>query len=179
MSNFLPKNYKAPTSSGNFMKFQDGANRFRILSEAQIGWEGWKDGKPFRRQGIEQNINASEVDSDSKFGKPKPKISHFWAFLAYDYADKKVKILSITQKSVMKAIEDLNNDADWGDPQSYDLTVTKTKKGAKTNYSVISSPPKPIAPEVKEAFDANEIKPEELFAPRDEEDEELDNYNKK
>lgn len=168
---FLPKDYKAPASSGDFMsKFQDGENRVRILSEAVIGWEGWKDNKPFRREGVEQNIEPDEVDTDSKYGKPKPKINHFWGFLVYDYASKMIRIMTVTQKSVMKKIENLVDDSDWGDPQKYDISVKKTKKGERTSYDVTAYPPKPLAKEVKAAFDATELDHQILFAEQGEEE---------
>lgn len=166
MKKFLPENYKAPTGSSNFMKFQEGENRFRIMSpEATIGWEGWVDGKPFRREGAEKNINDDEVDIDPKY--KKPKINHFWAFVVYDYADKKVKILEITQKTVMKSIEALVNDDDWGDPINYDISVARAKKGDRTTYSVKSYPPKAIAKEIKTLYSESEIDARDLFKTED------------
>ncbi len=170
---FLPKDYKAPAGSSNFMKLKDGENRFRVLSDAKIGWEGWKDNKPFRREGIECNIDAKEVDTDSKYGKPKPKINHFWAFVVWDYADKKVKILELTQKTIQKEIDGLVNDADWGDPQGYDISIARTKKGERVSYSVKSYPHKVITKEVKEALAESEIDLDSLFNVEVEGDEDL------
>lgn len=164
MKTFLPNGYEAPAGTSDYMKFSDGDNRFRVLSdEASIGWEGWKDGKPFRRKGIEQNITEDEVDTDAKFGKPKPKINHFWAFLVYDYADKCVKILTVTQKTIMKAIEALATDEDWGNPTAYDLNVKREEKGGRVSYTVTSYPPKPLAKEVQLAAAAAEINLDDLF----------------
>lgn len=161
---FLPKGYEAPAGTSDYMKFSEGDNRIRILDEeAAIGWEGWKDGKPFRRKGIEQNITEDEVDTDSKFGKPKPKINHFWAFRVYDYTDKSVKILSLTQKTVMKAIEKLVADSDWGNPSGYDLNISREEKGGRTSYTVNPYPPKPLAKEVQIASAATEIDLNDLF----------------
>lgn len=171
---FLPKDYKAPVGSGSFMRFQDGDNRFRIMTPAVIGWEGWKDNKPFRRKGIEKNIEDEEVDTDSKYGKPKPKINHFWAFLIYDYADKKIKILEITQKTIMKVIQTLVEDGEWGDPAAYDISVTKTKKGQRTNYAVKAYPPKPVTKEVKALLADNELDVEDLFKDASEESDGFD-----
>lgn len=163
---FLPKDYKAPSGSSDFMKLEEGVNRFRIMSEAEIGWEGWKDNKPFRRKGAEQNITPDEVDTDEKYGKPK--ISHFWAFKVFDFADKKVKILEITQKTVMKAIESLVNDEDWGDPVNYDIAIERSKNGERTVYTTKPFPPKKITGEMQDALDASTADLEALF--KDEED---------
>lgn len=161
---FLPKDYKAPAGSSDYMKFSEGDNRFRILSdEAVIGWEGWKTNKPFRRKGIEKNIEDHEVDTDSTYGKAKPKINHFWAFLVWDYADKQIKILSLTQKMVMKSLEGLANDPDWGNPTEYDINVKREEKGGRTSYSVTSYPPKKVTAEVSKALEASTINLDDLF----------------
>lgn len=167
MSTFLPKGYKAPEGSSSFMKLQEGANRFRIMSDAVIGWEGWKDNKPFRREGADKNIADDEVDVDQKY--KKPKINHFWAFKIWDYEDGgSIKLLEITQKTIMKAIQSLTEDEDWGDPANYDISITKTKNGDKTIYSVKSYPPKPVSPEIQEACEASELDPMNLFKETDE-----------
>jgi len=172
---FLPKDHKIPGGSGSFMKFQDGANRFRILSDALIGWEGWKDNKPFRRKGIEQNINADEVDMDEKY--KKPKINFFWCFKVYDYTDDSVKLLSLTQKTIMKGIQGLVEDADWGEPTEYDISVDKIKKGDKTSYSIKSYPHKKMSPEIMEVVEASDVTPESVF--KDGEDDFVDFKTKK
>ena len=50
MTGFLPDNYKRPEpSAGNYAKLEDGQNRYRILSEARVGWLYWtEDNKPVR-----------------------------------------------------------------------------------------------------------------------------------
>lgn len=172
-SSFLPEGYEVPASGGNFMRFQDGENRFRILTPAVLGWQGWKDGKPFNREGVEKNIEADEVDVDEKFGTGKPKINHFWAFVVWDYQEEKIAILQIHQKTVMKVIKELSEDEDWGNPMEYDLTVTQKKEGNFTKYSVKPSPQKPLKAAIEEAFEESEIDLEEiLFAEREEEEEE-------
>lgn len=145
------------------MKFSEGDNRFRVLSEARVGWEGWKDSKPFRREGTDKNIEDHEVDTDSKFGKAKPKINHFWAFIVWDYTDKQVKLLTLTQKTVRTAIEGLVADPDWGDPMAYDINVKREEKGGRTSYSVTSYPPKKLTKEVEEALASTEINLDSLF----------------
>lgn len=171
---FLPIDYKAPAGSNNYMKFQEGENRFRVLSEAVVGWEGWKDNVPFRRKGTEQNINADEVDVDAKYGKGKPKINHFWGFLVYDYDDKCIKILTLTQKTIMKGIQALVDDKDWGDPMNYDISVAKIKKGERTTYSIKSYPPKAITPEIVTAMTENKLNLEDIFKGKSDDDM---NYN--
>lgn len=157
-TSFLPDNYDVPSAGGtNFMKFQEGENRFRILTAARLGWQGWKDNKSFNREGVEKNIEDDEVDVDEKFGTGKPKIKHFWVFVVWDYQEEKIAILQLTQNTVMKSIKELQDDEDWGDPREYDLTVTQKKEGNFTKYSVKPSPQKPLKAAIEEAFEETDI----------------------
>lgn len=158
----LPKNTSIPKSSGQFMKLENGNNKFRVLSDVVIGWEGWKDGKPFRHEGDTCQIKPHQVDTDQMSGKPK--INYFWAMSVWNYQDEKVQVLQLTQKTVMGPLFDLEENEDWGDLKDYDVTVTKTKEGDRTKYSVMPSPKKQVSKEIAEAY--AEAKPDlsKLFA---------------
>lgn len=159
MNTFLAsagENYKIPSGASQFMKLQDGDNRIRVMTDAVIGWEGWKDNKPFRHEGAECKITADMVDVDPKYDKAK--INHFWAFVVFEYASNSFKILEITQKSVMAKIYNYLEDADFGDPKTYDLVILKQKNGEKTEYNVIAKPPKPVTDEIAQAWSENKDK---------------------
>lgn len=165
MSNFLPENYKAPEGSSQFMKLKEGANKFRICSEAVIGWEGWKNNKPFRVKAVvgqDCPIKETDVDFDNTYGRPK--INHFWAFTVWNYEEKKVQVLEITQKSIMRAIENYYIMEEWGDPRQYDLTIKRDETGGKVQYSVLASPPKELSAEVGGAVKASKVELEKLFS---------------
>lgn len=170
MNSFLPKNYKAPAGSSNYFQLQEGENTIRIMSIAVIGWEGWKDDKPFRREGIEKNIEDDEVDIDQKYSK-KPKISHFWAFIVWDYDTEALKIFTLKQKTIMKAIDSLVNDKNWGDPTGYDLTIEKIVKGQKTSYAVKPLPPKKLDKSIAAAMRDTELDLQDVFREADDDDE--------
>lgn len=154
---FLPENYETPQGAGAYMKFQQGDNKFRILSKPVIGWLDWKDKKPYR------------------FGfKNKPEkplgdqaIKHFWAMLVFDYTDQGVKILEITQSTIQKAIENLAKDEEWGSPHEYDLKVSKKGQDKQTEYNVTPSPKKPISEEIKKAATDKPVNLEALFKDKD------------
>lgn len=157
---FLPENYELPESVGNYMRFEKGANKFRILDKAVIGYEGWKtqeDGskKPVRkRQG--EAINVDEVDKEDE-------IKHFWAFPVYNYQEEKVQILEITQKGIMKEIRALERSKDWGSPLEYDITVTRTGDKLETRYTVQPSPPKKLDPAITKYYKDLKINLDALF----------------
>lgn len=151
MNGFLPKDYKIPEGSSRYMKLEDGKNRLRILGSfedgsAIMGTEYWKtkeDGKrtPIRlKPGVP--VQADELELNS-YGEPEmPK--HFWILPVWNYQAKQVQLLEITQKSIMGAIKNLAQDEEWGSPQEYDLTITRTGEKLKTEYAVVPSPRKDI-----------------------------------
>lgn len=145
MNDFLPENYKIPVTS-NYMKFEEGENKFRVLGSAITGLEYWKtvDGKrsPVRlRPGIA--VPIAELETNPQTGELEmPK--HFWAFPVFNYADNRVQILEITQKTLQKAIKGYLDNSKWGDPKQYDITVTKTKDNGKTNYTIMPDPKEPV-----------------------------------
>ena len=163
MNQFLPDNYERPTSSGNYMKFTDGANKLRILSTPIIGHEYWtKDKKPVRSrepfQGVPEDAKLDE-------GKFKPKF--FWAMAVWNYAAKAVQVLEITQASIIGPIEELLVNSDWGDPREYDLTINKKGEGLETEYSAQPSPEKPVPEEALTLLKATQIDLEALYRSED------------
>lgn len=159
MSNdFLPQEYDVPVSASGYMKLQNGENRFRILSKPIIGWLDWKDKKPLRFRINEKP--AKPVD-------PEKKIKHFWAFVVWDYADSKLKILEITQSTIQSAIQALSKDADWGTPFAYDIKIIRTGDNLETKYAVNPVPHKSAPAEAKEAYLSTPVDLEALFAGED------------
>ena len=159
----LPDNYKVPQKSGNYMKFQDGENKFRILSEAVLGWEGWIDNadgsrKPVRHK-LDEPFDPSEIDPQT--------IKHFWAVVVWNYAEEKVQILEITQRGIQKSLSALERSKDWGDLLGYDILVTKSGQKLDTEYQVNPVPPKALSKKVEEAFANQEIDLAKLFTGED------------
>lgn len=138
MSDFLPKEYKVPSNS-NYMRLKDGENTFRVLSSAIIGWEYWNnDKKPVRSKERPTEIpDDIRVEKDGSYN-----IKHFWAFVVWNYEDKKVQILEITQSSIQNAIKSsLVGNKRWGDPKKYDITITRSGTGFDTEYITQGNPP--------------------------------------
>jgi hypothetical protein len=164
MTTFLPDDYKVPASGGNYMKFQDGENTFRILSSAIVGWQYWnKDSKPVRSK-----TKWAEVPQDIKVEKDgKVSIKHFWAFPVWNYEAKAVQILEVTQQTVMNGIKALVDNKKWGDPKGFDITVTRTGEGFDTEYSVMPNPHTPIEDEILAICEKKTINLENLYSGAD------------
>lgn len=84
---------------------------------------------------MDETKSADEVGDEHK---------HFWAFAVWNYTDKKVQILEITQKTIMRSILALTKDEDWGDPKEYDIVVTRTGEDLNTEYNVTPKPQKEL-----------------------------------
>ncbi len=157
MKNWLPQNYNVPKASGgNYMKLEEGANKFRVLSAPIMGYLYWSNEKKPVRLVEHPGIMPSNIQPDGK-------IKHFWAFVVWSYRDSRVQILEITQSSIQEAITDLLNGEDWGNPEDFDLTITRKGEGLDTEYSVQPSAPKARPVEAVAAITGMQIDLNELF----------------
>lgn len=130
---FLPKDYTAPVSEGNYYKLKKGTNTFRILSPAIFGFEFWNtQNKPVRSR-----EPWDERPEDMKEGGT---VKYFMAFVVWNYEAKKAQILEITQKTIREAIENLAQNKKWGDPSRYDIVVEAKGDGLEREYSVLPEP---------------------------------------
>ena len=132
----------APVNVSRYMKFQDGRQSFRVLSPALVGWEFWADvdgkRKPVR---VRQRADVPVMNLKSK--DRDDRASRFWAFVVWDFADGgAIKILEITQSTVMALIRDIVSNPKWGNPmeKDYDFEVTRTGEKMLTKYTVMPSP---------------------------------------
>lgn len=157
----IPTDAVIPRNSAQFFKAEEGKNRVRILSDIVVGWEGWKNNKPFRHEGNVCQIKPEQVDLNQS---GLPNINYFWAMVIWNYAEKKLQIWEITQKTIMGVLKDLEDNSDWGDLKGYDIEVNKSKVGDKTTYTTLSIPPKPVAPEIADLYAKTEIDLKKLFA---------------
>lgn len=135
MTDFLPKEYQVPSSSDGYMRFEQGENKFRILTSPIIGWEAWtQDRKPVR-QPMDKPFSTLQFDPS--------EVKHFWAMVVFNYNSNKIQILEVTQKGIQKTLRALAQDEDWGTPvNSYDLVITRTGEGMETKYEVFPKPAK-------------------------------------
>lgn len=151
---FIPEGYTIPKLSDNYLKFTEPKTKFRILSSPVMGYEYWtipaegeKKGVPVRNPNKFESIPANaQLDNEGKFNQ-----KYFWALKVFNYGDNKVKVLQITQKSILDAILAYVQNEDYGDPRNYDITVSKIGEKLETRYTIIASPPKTSSNEVIDA----------------------------
>lgn len=157
---FLPEDYKLPSSGGssNYLKLQDGENRFRILTAIVFGWIDWHDKQPVRYR---FNNKPSKP-----FNADKP-IKHFWSMVVWDYEDEAIKIWEVTQKKIMASLKGMSQGDDWGPPYFYDIKVVKAGKELETSYTVVPLPPKALHPQIEDEFRVKPCCLEALFEGED------------
>jgi len=157
MKDFFPtEDYKIPETS-NYMRLTEGEHTFRALSSAIIGYEYFtKENKPVRSRELFDEI-PDDIKKDGR-------ISHFWAFIVWNYDAKRLQILEITQKTIQTPLKALIDNEKWGSPLTYDITITRegTTKN-DTVYAVMPNPHTIVEEEIKEIYENANIKLEKLY----------------
>lgn len=165
---FLPNDYQKPPKENNYMKLEEGKNRFRVLSDATVGYELWIDRKPVRKLNSSDFTSEELSKSDTNTYTGKRSVpNHFWAFVVYDYKEKKIKILQLKQKTIQEALASLIDDPEWGTPFEYDIEITKTLEEKKTTYSVTPKPHKAMDEAITKEYAGMTINLAALFTGED------------
>lgn len=169
---FLPANYKIPKQDSIFMKFKQGANNFRVITDVTLGYEYWNvNSKPVR---MREMPDHQPEDLGTNDDGTLSSIKHFWAFFVIDREDEEIKLLIITQTGIMGQINDLLTSIDWDDPKDYDLTVMKKGEGKESRYSVQPSPKEQLTTKESALIEKTELGTDKLvFGTRKSEDEEV------
>lgn len=160
---FLPNGYDVPKTPSNYMKLEQGENKFRVLSEHPVlGFEYWtNEKKPVRSKEIWQEApNDIKIQNDKSW---QQSVKHFWAFVIWNYKTENIEILEITQKSIQGALSAIFQSEEWGHPSGYDVSITRSGEGMDTEYIVNPKPPKPLDPFIAEMFKDKKINLEALF----------------
>lgn len=154
---FLPDGYESLKIEKPYWKMsqmKEGDNRLRIVSKPIAGWIDWKDGKPLRYRPGKQP--SKSVDA----AKP---MRPFWCMHVWDYAREGLFILEMTQNSILKTLESLAKDPDWGDFVDYDIKIKKLGAGKDTKYSVTPLPHKTFSEAIQKAMKETPIRLEALY----------------
>lgn len=152
MSNdsFLPENYEVPKSGGGFTKFENGENRFRILSSPLLMWLEWRDGKPTR--------HAFDPDNKPQKGpSQKDSVKHAWGLIVWNYSTEKIEVMELDKQDIIAALKSHASDADWGHPKKYDIVINKSGSGMDTEYKFVAKPHSQPKQEIVDAFIENPI----------------------
>lgn len=145
------------------------AHRFRCFGRAISGFECWyeQDGKSLPRR-FHQKPADDELPAGTKTDdKGNPQLKRFIATLVWDYQAEAFKILQMTQKSLRDDLFKYARDPDYGDPQGYDIKITRTGSGLDTEYALVPSPPKAVDKAVAKQYEEFYCDLDQLFAGED------------
>jgi len=135
---FLPDNYQPPAASGgNYTKLAQGKTTIRILGDAIIGYLGWGE-----EAGKRKPYRSKDLPPAGTF---EEKAKHFWAFPVWNHSANSMQILEITQKGIQGALVELYRDDSWGDPQRYDIVITREGENLETSYTVMPKMPSELS----------------------------------
>ena len=154
-----------PVSVSNYLKFEEGDNKIRILEKPITGYEYWvengNDRKPVRLKQFPKVMPAEALPA--KYGD---KIKYFEAFVVWNYAAEKIQIMQLIQVSIYDKLMDYDTSEDWGDIKQYDVNIKKTTADM-TSYDVMALPPTDLSTEIAEAFAEADVDLELLFDGKD------------
>lgn len=152
---FLPEDY-TPASKSEFMKLVEGSNNIRILSKPLIGKLYWvsPEGVVRERGRGEKGDKPYRVNYKTKLPDNvlDLHVKEFWMMQIWDYKAGCLKVLELTQASILNSLNEFVKDEKWGDPRAYDINLKREGSGIETKYFVMPSPPTILAPEIKDAL---------------------------
>lgn len=153
---FLKADYKVPQQS-NYLRLTEGDHTFRVMSSAIVGYQYFnQDNKPVR--------SREPFDDVPQDIKKDGRINHFWAFVVWNADDERLQIFEITQKTIMAQIKALIDNKKWGNPKTFDITITRTGAGIQdTKYSVMPNPHSEVSEVAKKQYENSTINLEALF----------------
>ena len=157
---FLSKQASAAVSStgagGGYLtlsKLPDGGSvRFAMLSDEPLEfYECWGscDGasKPFRfdYEPTPEDISTELGNYTPREGRGGPgtaDVKFAIAVPVFNYETGSVQILSVTQKSILRELDALSQDADYSNLMEWDFTLSKKGTGLTTEYKLRPAPRK-------------------------------------
>jgi hypothetical protein len=114
------------------------------VEAAHAEYLAWSDTAPIRIPG---NLQIS------KQGKPA-EIKRFVCGFVWDYQKERISVMIIDQKTLLQDLHGCIVDPDFGDPQEYDVKITRKVENDFTKYKLVGAPPKALLPAIEEAYEA-------------------------
>ena len=156
--------------NGGYMtasKLGDGEHyRIAIVSESPLEyWTVWGESEEGQKKPFRFAAEPSAADIEAELGDFRQRSNYEGtgleppkfglSFFAYDYSDQKVKCFEITQKTLIKKLDEISQDEDYSDLHAWDLKITRSGLKMSTEYGILPSPRKKGSDEeIKAAWDA-------------------------
>src|SRR5208283_479783 len=132
-----------------FVRLDEQRTQVRVLGEPVVYARHWTIGSTGENCTVKcpdfGNITRKSCPVCA-MGDAKSKARIRAIFPVIDRRTQSIKLLDIPQ-TVAAQIKSLKNNADWGDPINYDITIQKNKSARKVDYQVLpASSRTPITP---------------------------------
>jgi len=145
---YLPDNYQQPKQgSGDYLIIKEPQEcKVRLLTKPTILYEAWtNDNKPVRKT----------TGENWELGDFKDTPRECWAFIVWNYEEKKFQVFSTTKRGFINDIYRFVQDEDWGEPTRYDIKlIRKGRTMEDTEYSITPLPHKDLDAEIQKDFDS-------------------------
>lgn len=155
----FPEGYQVPSATGGYFKIKQGDNVVRILTKPVLGWVGWIEENDKRSP---KRFRMNEKPVDLRIFD-KQKVSHFQAYVIWNYEENKVQVWEITQASIMQELQNLYRDEDWGNFREYDIKIHRSGENLETRYSVSPKPKKDTPDQALKELTEHPVYLEQLF----------------
>ena len=135
-------------------KLGDGEHfRIAIVSESPLEyWTVWGESEDGVKKPFRFSAEPSASDIEAELGDFKQRMNYEGtaleapkfglSFFCFDFADSKIKVFEITQKTLIKELDKLSQDEDYQDLHAWDLKVNRVGLKMNTEYSILPSPRK-------------------------------------
>lgn len=154
-----PKEVGKSNNSNDYLNDLKDLNelKFKVIGDVQVGFQYFQnatkeDGTPGAFP-VRTELPPEEVIDPfvSKYGASKP--SQFMAMAIYDYSDNRIKLWTVTKKTIIGTLMAVELDEDLGEIQDYDFKVKKTGAGMETEYEVLRLEKSEVTPAMQEKYD--------------------------
>ena len=136
-------------------KLGDGDSyRVAIVSESPLEyWTVWGESdegqkKPFRFA----QWNLPPMTSPQELGEFKQRMNYEGtelekpkfglSFFCFDHADAKIKVFEITQKTLIKELDNISQQEDYANIHEWDLVISRSGLKMNTEYKILPAPRK-------------------------------------
>jgi hypothetical protein len=154
------QNREKKNFADTFLKLQQGSNVLRIITKPHEFLV--HQYKPHEKDpGFGVRILSSQAHGKDPLVEMGLRPKRRWYVGVIDRKTASYKVLEISSV-VLKSIQSLVRDEDWGDPSQYDIDIKVDKNGgAQGYYSVVAKPKKPLTQEdidIKASVDLEQLK---------------------
>ena len=153
---------------GNYLnpgKLQSGSSfRFALLTDEPLEmfevWGETAEGKtkPFRfleeptNDDIEAEFGSEYHRRENRFGEGFEPTKFVIACPAYSYETGSVAILSLSQKTLIRELDQISQESDYEDLLAWDFSISKEGSGLLTEYKIRPLPAKMDRDELKATY---------------------------